>query len=129
MLSRNIHKLPDSYFSDEKTDNHRRGGRMPMVAVQSSLGRVLDLSCCGAQIQKAKWRRPLAVDREVILEINAYRIQVEVKVRIARREKIRGLGHVYGIEFLEISELQRKQILDIANRGWPKRSLNYKASA
>ena len=85
-LSRNIHKLTDAFMNDQQTEEHRRGGRMPMVGVKSNLGRVLDLSHCGALIR----RSGLHVDQHVVIVLKFDQVRAAIRARIARKLKKRG---------------------------------------
>lgn len=124
-LSLNIHKLTDAYMKGETRDEeHRRGGRMPMVGVKSNLGRVLDLSFCGALVNRSRWRSPLRINQRTIVIIKFDGNKVAIKARVARREKKRGVGWVYGLEFLNITPSQKQQIMHVAQSCYPKQTMH-----
>ncbi|XAL99517.1 PilZ domain-containing protein [Phycisphaeraceae bacterium D3-23] len=124
-LSLNIHKLTDAYMKGESpAEEHRRGGRMPMVGVKSNLGRVLDLSFCGVLVKRSWWRSPMRVKQRMIVIIKFDGVRVAVKARVARRAKKRGIGWVYGIEFINISPEQRDKIMHVARSCYPKQTMH-----
>ena len=119
-LSRNIHKLTDAFMNDEQAQEHRRGGRMPMIGVKSNLGRVLDLSHCGVLIRRSGLRSVLRVDQEVVIVLKFDQVRAAIRARIARKLKKAGVGWVYGLEFLDISSEQREMIRHIGQSCHPK---------
>jgi len=127
-MSLNIHKLTDSFmenadadFQEEKSES-RRGGRMPMVGVRSNHGRVLDLSPCGALVRprRSLFGRKLSIGSEVVLSIRFDNVKFAVQAKVVRHEKVKGVGHVYGLAFQYISESQRKNIFHVAQSCRPK---------
>ncbi|MEM9416082.1 MAG: PilZ domain-containing protein [Planctomycetota bacterium] len=123
-LSLNIHKLTDAYMQGETpAEEHRRGGRMPMVGVKSNLGKVLDLSYCGVLVRRSRWRSPLRIKQRLIVIIKFDGVRVAVKARVARKAKKRGIGWVYGLEFTNISPDQREKIMHVAQSCYPKQTM------
>lgn len=129
-LSLNIHKLTDAYLNgEEAAEEARRGGRMPMVGLKSNLGRVLDLSHCGVLIHRGGLFRGLRINQRVVVVLKFSDVKVAVKARVARKEKKRGIGRVYGLEFLNITDKQRQQICHIGQSCFPKQTLPGKEAA
>lgn len=115
MLSRNIHKLSELKIAGLETEELRRGGRFSMVGTRSDLGKVLDLSHCGALIIKKRFRRT-PVLATFPIQICHEDIRVTVMARLARKQHISGIGKVLGLEFLEVTKDQRDKLKEIIQR-------------
>lgn len=122
-LSLNIHKLTDAYMNGERAEEHRKGGRLPMVGVKSSLGPVLDLSPGGVLISRSRWRSVLRIDQRLVVVIKFDGNRVALKARVVRKEKKRGIGRIYGLEFQNVSPEQHKQIMHVGRSCFRKESL------
>jgi len=122
-LSLNIHKLTDAYMSGERADENRKGGRLPMVGVKSSLGPVLDLSPGGVLVSRSRWRGGLRINQRMVVVVKFDGYRVAVKARVARKEKKRGIGRVYGLEFLNVSPEQHEKIMHVARSCYRKQSM------
>ena len=122
-LSLNIHKLTDAYMNGERAEELRKGGRLPMVGVKSNLGPVLDLSPGGVLVSRSWWRSVRRTDQRLVVVIKFDDHRVALKARVARKEKKRGIGRVYGLEFLNISPEQHEQIMHVGRSCFRKQSL------
>jgi len=118
MISSNIHHFHRAFLNRDDKEL-RRGGRFRTTSVRSSLGQVLDLSHCGAMVLKkrlckAPKRGPFPV------EIRYDDMRVVVQARLARQSKQRGIGHMLGLEFVEMTDEQRAVVQDIirGSRCW-----------
>lgn len=111
MISKNIHHF-NKAFASAQVDEHRKGGRFRTSSVMSGLGRVLDLSHCGAMVVKRRFCKVPAVGR-FDLTLRFEELHVTVTARVARQSKQRGFGHLLGLEFLDVTESQREAIKEI----------------
>lgn len=118
MLSRNIHLLSEQYIAGLREEENRRGGRFSMVGVSSNLGKVLDLSHCGVLIAKRRFQRaPVLATFPMVIRYDE--LKVVLVARVARKKKIKGIGKVLGLEFLEVNTDQREAIKEIIQRSRP----------
>lgn len=99
-------------LAGQEMPENRRGGRFGLVEVSSDLGRVLDLSHCGAMVAK-RWFKRVPKMQTFALMIRHKDIRLAVHARLARRQKVRGLGVVLGLEFLDVTPDQREKIKEI----------------
>ena len=115
MLSRHFYKLGEMAAEGEQREELRRGGRFSTVATQSELGKVLDLSHCGALIAK-RWFCRTPVLATFPVEITHDDISITMTARLARKQRIKGIGLVLGLEFLDVTSEQRDQLKEIIHR-------------
>lgn len=119
MLSRNIHLLSTQMLEGIREEENRRGGRFGMVGVKSDLGRVIDLSHCGALIEKKRFKRvpPLAQFHFTLWHRD---VKATLMARLIRKQTVKGIGVVMGVEFLEVSAVQRDVLKQIVTncRHW-----------
>lgn len=118
MLSRNIHHFNQAFLISQEAE-HRRGGRFRTSSVTSGLGRVLDLSNCGALVLKKRFAK-VPVLATFALTIRYEACKVTMNARIARQSKQRGIGTLLGLEFLDVTEEQVDALRDIIrnSRDW-----------
>lgn len=115
MLSRNIHLLSNDTIAGLAGHENRRGGRFGMVDVKSDLGRVLDLSHCGALVVKRRFQR-LPVLATFPITIRHKDLQVVLEARLARKQQVKGIGTVMGLELLRVTDAKREVIKEIIMR-------------
>ena len=112
MFSGNLQHLCQALASENGADESRRGGRFGLVGARSDLGAVMDLSHCGALIHKRRFcRAPVMATFPVTIQHE--KLRLVVNARVARKQRVPGIGVVLGLEFLEITPMQRETIKEI----------------
>ncbi|MGB0767338.1 MAG: PilZ domain-containing protein [Phycisphaeraceae bacterium] len=110
MPHRNINYFSKA-FAKSQEDEHRKGGRFGASGVKTSLGRVVDLSHCGASIIKRRWHA--VPDDTFELQVRFAELSVSLQARVVRQTKERGLGTILGLEFVDVADAQREAIKEI----------------
>lgn len=108
---RNANFFGDAGFGE--SSNARGTGRVRCLAIESSMGRVMDLSAGGARIQRTG---RLKVDHEAVFPLRIVSgigsCELRARVRWERKEGL--FSWMFGVEFVEVSPEARKVLLDIA---------------
>lgn len=118
MISRNLFHF-NKAFHQQDVEENRRGGRFPTSCVESTLGRVIDLSHCGAMVLKRRFRK-LPDTEEFVIRLRYAEFEVLVDARIVRQSKQKGVGLLLGLEFINVTDEQREAIKEIIrdSRSW-----------
>lgn len=95
----------------------RESGRLGVELIESSLGEVLDLSRSGARIRITKPSDPPPLDLEISLSGFGIDITVPATVRWSRTSSGRDRALEIGLEFGDLDDEQRRQIVSLAMNG------------
>lgn len=105
-------------FRESDGDERRRGGRLPMEAVTSSLGKVDDLSVGGARIRRR--RRGPGVGAELVVKLFSQSDVLKVRAKVVRQGKD-AFGPFVALQFLDPTPEQRQRLCHLAQCGRSKR--------
>jgi|GEM_PF-2908826 len=115
MINQNILHLENAYKKHLLDDENRRGGRFRMVKVDSNMGKLLDLSHCGALVRKKRFQK-LPSMATFPIRIHFEECVVTLNARLVRDYKVKGIGRLMGLEFLDVRPEQRESIKEIIER-------------
>lgn len=109
-----------NYFAPPGRDeaaNARGTGRVRCLAIQSSLGEVLDISAGGARIRRSG---RLKVDHQTVfpLRISSACGCCEIQARVRWEQKLGLFSWIFGVEFLDVSA-DARQVLNAIARAAP----------
>ena len=106
---------PKMTMETDSSSDRRRHGRLRCESTRSCIGNVLDISASGMRVQRSG--RP-------IMEVgDQFRITVHpdagepvltLPSRVVRIERTGFRKHVYGIEFVELNDEQKRRLSELA---------------
>jgi PilZ domain-containing protein len=99
----------------EPQEDRRRHGRLRCEQTSCCIGQIVDLSASGMLV---KHRGRLMIENEqnlcVTVSHESGDSDVTVTVRVVRIERIGFRKHRYGLEFVDLQDGQKKQMVDLA---------------
>ena len=101
--------------NDEPVVENRRHGRLRCEETRCCIGTVLNLSASGMLV---KYRGRLIVEngQELALTVrhDSHESDVTVKAHVKRIERVGFRKYHYGLEFIDITDEQKKKLVDLA---------------
>ncbi|MCP3904393.1 MAG: PilZ domain-containing protein [Planctomycetes bacterium] len=108
----NVTNLTDS------SNGRRRFGRVPLEAVQSDLGKVLELSANGMRVKARKLPKGTFTVR-----IYGLGMELEVKGHVVWQRRSGVMSRIAGVEFLEVSPTVSRQLTTLGMNNRDQRTM------
>ncbi len=106
--SPNFNPIPQVGGANEHPDNKRSTGRIACELVRSSVGKVLDVSRTGLRVRSRK--KAGKIDDIVIFQVTGANGQTALKAKVVWTEKRGFRNHETGLELVDMSERQRREM-------------------
>jgi len=112
-LARNAKLMMES--GDGLKDDQRRHGRLRCEQASCCIGQVQDLSASGMLVQhRGRMTIESGHELQVTISHESGESDVTVRVRVVRVERTGFRKHLYGLEFVDLEDDQKQQLVSLA---------------